>query len=307
MFCDKCGKQANDNDVFCTGCGNKITKPCAPSPEKIQNEIEIKYAAVHKQKSNKGIIIAICACLAVLLVAVTITIIMALNTGSDDVDTKSKNHDSSKSYSENYKKAKKTPMNNTHEKTTNAKERTELVIGYTYNAPLSYYKDGVLTGFDIELAQYVCNELGLTPVFKEILWDEKEILLQSEKIDCVWNGLSYTAERDKTMSLSQVYADNYYYNSEHEMTSCDSMVIGFKKGSDLTEKVDKIISEAKENGTIDAIKQKHLFYRVKLSENDSDSQIGAFIDFNRAKDLADSKAGQGYEVYNSLNILVYEP
>lgn len=53
-----------------------------------------------------------------------------------------------------------------------------------------------LVGFDIDLAKEVCAELDLKVEFKEIDWDVKETELSSKAIDCVWNGFTYTEDRD---------------------------------------------------------------------------------------------------------------
>ncbi len=53
-----------------------------------------------------------------------------------------------------------------------------------------------LIGFDIELAKAVCEELDIKVEFKEIDWDAKETELSSKAIDCVWNGFTYTEDRD---------------------------------------------------------------------------------------------------------------
>ena len=53
-----------------------------------------------------------------------------------------------------------------------------------------------LIGFDIDLAKEVCKELDIKVEFKEIDWDSKETELSSKAIDCVWNGFTYTEDRD---------------------------------------------------------------------------------------------------------------
>ena len=53
-----------------------------------------------------------------------------------------------------------------------------------------------LIGFDIELAKEVAKELNIKVEFKEIDWDSKETELSSKAIDCVWNGFTYTEDRD---------------------------------------------------------------------------------------------------------------
>ncbi len=53
-----------------------------------------------------------------------------------------------------------------------------------------------LIGFDIDLAREVAAELDLKVEFKEIDWDVKETELSAKSIDVVWNGFTYTQDRD---------------------------------------------------------------------------------------------------------------
>lgn len=88
----------------------------------------------------------------------------------------------------------------------------ELKIGITNFEPMNYWdENGNLTGFDTELAQYVCQKLGLTPEFIEIEWDAKTAELNSGNIDCVWNGMVLTEERKSDMDCSDVYAVSPIY------------------------------------------------------------------------------------------------
>lgn len=86
----------------------------------------------------------------------------------------------------------------------------ELVIGLDDTfAPMGFRdKDGTLTGFDIDLATAVCAKLGVTAKFQPIEWSAKEMELASGKIDCIWNGMSVTPEREESMSLSNAYLNN---------------------------------------------------------------------------------------------------
>lgn len=84
-----------------------------------------------------------------------------------------------------------------------------LIIGYTVYAPMSYTDDdGAFTGFDTELAEALCEKLGVTPEFVEINWDTKEIELSSKGIDCIWNGLTITDERKANMAVTEPYVQN---------------------------------------------------------------------------------------------------
>lgn len=76
-------------------------------------------------------------------------------------------------------------------------------------APMGFRDDkGELVGFDIDLATAVAKELGLEIEFKPINWDAKDMELKSKNIDCIWNGMSQTPEREKAMSLSKKYLNN---------------------------------------------------------------------------------------------------
>lgn len=48
-------------------------------------------------------------------------------------------------------------------------------------------------------------------------------------------------------------------------------------------------------------------YRIRKSANDSDTQIGAFADIERAKSFAAAHAGDGYKVYDLNGNLIYQP
>ena len=85
----------------------------------------------------------------------------------------------------------------------------KLVIGITYFAPMNYKNDkDELVGFETEFAKAVCAKLGVEPVFQEISWAAKETELAAKNIDCIWNGMTITAEREANMSISIPYMQN---------------------------------------------------------------------------------------------------
>ncbi len=85
-----------------------------------------------------------------------------------------------------------------------------LNIGITLFAPINYEdpETGELIGFDTELAKAVCEDLGIEANFIVISWDAKEIELNSKNIDCIWNGMCITPEREENMSISEPYLLN---------------------------------------------------------------------------------------------------
>lgn len=62
------------------------------------------------------------------------------------------------------------------------------------------------------------------------------------------------------------------------------------------------IPSANENANSDGIR-----YRVRKSANDSDSQIGAFAEYENAVKKANERKADGYEVYDMNGNLVYTP
>ena len=84
----------------------------------------------------------------------------------------------------------------------------KLVIGYTIYEPMNYMEDGKLTGFDTEFAEAVCTKLGVTPEFVEINWDTKFVTLDSNQIDCIWNGMTISDEVKKNCDVSKAYVKN---------------------------------------------------------------------------------------------------
>lgn len=84
----------------------------------------------------------------------------------------------------------------------------KIIVGYTDFAPISWEKDGELVGFDVELAKAVGQKLGLDIEFKLIDWNAKEALLAGKTIDCIWNGMTITEERQAAMEISIPYLYN---------------------------------------------------------------------------------------------------
>ena len=88
-------------------------------------------------------------------------------------------------------------------------EKGELIIGITYFAPMNYENEaGELVGFETEFAKAVCEELGIKAKFQEINWSAKETELAAKNIDCIWNGMTITEERQEAMSITIPYMAN---------------------------------------------------------------------------------------------------
>ncbi|MDO4475511.1 MAG: transporter substrate-binding domain-containing protein [Lachnospiraceae bacterium] len=85
----------------------------------------------------------------------------------------------------------------------------QLVVGFDAEYPPYGYMDenGEYTGFDLELAQAVCDLEGWELVKTPIDWDMKDQELNTDKIDCIWNGFTMTG-REEEYTWSVPYVDN---------------------------------------------------------------------------------------------------
>ena len=124
-------------------------------------------------------------------------------------------------------------------------ENGKLVIGLDDTfAPMGFRDDNnELVGFDIDLANAVCEELGINAEFQPINWQAKEMELNSGNIDCIWNGMSITPERQENMSLSNAYLNNKIVimtNTGVEIKAKEDLIgkeIGIQAGSAALEAV----------------------------------------------------------------------
>lgn len=87
-------------------------------------------------------------------------------------------------------------------------DKKEIVIAYTENAPMGIKEGDVVTGFDIELAEAIFKPLNIAVKTKLIEWASKELELNSDMVDLVWNGLTITDERKVNMAISIPYLTN---------------------------------------------------------------------------------------------------
>ena len=80
-------------------------------------------------------------------------------------------------------------------------------------------------GFDLDLAQEVCDNLGWELVKKPINWDSKDMELNSGTIDCIWNGFTINGRED-----DYTWTDPYINNEQVMVVAKDS---GIEKLADL--------------------------------------------------------------------------
>jgi polar amino acid transport system substrate-binding protein len=113
-----------------------------------------------------------------------------------------------------------------------AKEEGDtFTVGFDAEFPPYGYKndDGEYVGFDLDLAQEVCDRNGWKLVKQPIDWDSKDAELSSGTIDCIWNGFTITGREDE-----YTWTDAYLDNSQIVIVNKDS---GIKTLEDLAGKV----------------------------------------------------------------------
>lgn len=86
--------------------------------------------------------------------------------------------------------------------------RTTFTVGFDAEFPPYGYKDdsGEYVGFDLDLAQEVCERNGWNLVKQPIDWDSKDMELSSGSIDCIWNGFTLNG-REREYTWSKAYID----------------------------------------------------------------------------------------------------
>lgn len=86
----------------------------------------------------------------------------------------------------------------------------QLVVGLDDQFPPMGFRDekNELVGFDIDLIKAVGEELGMEVVLTPIDWSTKELEVNGDKVDLLWNGLTITDDRKESMLISPAYIAN---------------------------------------------------------------------------------------------------
>ena len=122
---------------------------------------------------------------------------------------------------------------------------TTFTVGFDAEYPPYGYMDdetGDYTGFDLELAEAVCEIYGWKLVKTPINWDAKDTELNSGAIDCIWNGFTMNGRED-----DYTWSDPYVDNSQVMVVSENS---GINSLSDLAGKTVDFVNKSAMNGTI---------------------------------------------------------
>ena len=106
-----------------------------------------------------------------------------------------------------------------------------FIVGFDAGFPPYGYKDdnGEYVGFDLDLAQEVCDRNGWTLKKQPIEWNSKDMELNSGSISCIWNGFTMNGRED-----DYTWTKPYVDNSQVVVVRKDS---GITQLSDLSGKV----------------------------------------------------------------------
>ena len=131
-----------------------------------------------------------------------------------------------------------------------ADEDTVFVVGSDAEYPPYGYLDietNEYTGFDLELAQELCNRRGWTLEKKPINRANQAAEIDSGSIDCIWNGMTYTG-REELYTWSDPYVNN-------------SIVIAVNADSDIqtaADLADKIVITQSDSSALTALESEEL-------------------------------------------------
>lgn len=176
-------------------------------------------------------------------------------------------------------------------------EKGNLVVGITVYEPMDYIgADGEWTGFDAELANLFGEELGVDVKFDIITWSQKVTELNSYSIDCVWNGMTASADLGQEIDFSVSYARNtqvaVVLNTNTTLTTTDAIksakiaVENGSAGKDIAENEIKGTNINPVTAQVDALLE------VKAGTSDV-----AIIDYTMAKNVV------GVGDYENLKIV----
>ena len=74
----------------------------------------------------------------------------------------------------------------------------QRLIGSDEYQPYSYYNvDGSPQGVDVELAREAFRRMGYAPVFRYVVWEDKDEALANGEVDCLWSGFMMNGREDK--------------------------------------------------------------------------------------------------------------
>jgi len=167
-------------------------------------------------------------------------------------------------------------------------DKGTFILGLDDSFPPMGYRDDAnqIVGFDIDLAQEVCNRMGVELVLQPIDWDAKELELSSGKIDCIWNGMTITDERVANMFFTKAYIANEQIvivptkSKIEKIADLKGKTVGLQKGSSSLEALNKNAVSSEVKQIVEYPENVSAFMDLKANRVDAfvvDSVAGRYI------------------------------
>ena len=168
-----------------------------------------------------------------------------------------------------------------------------FTVGFDAEFPPYGYMDenGEYVGFDLSLAEEVCERNGWELVKRPIDWDSKDMELSSGSIDCIWNGFTMNGRED-AYTWSVPYVDN----SQVLVVAENSGIATF---DDLA---GKTVGVQKESSALSALNDEEVPENIAL--RDSLGNLIEYADYNTA--FMDLEAGALDAVAMDIGVASYQ-
>ena len=178
-------------------------------------------------------------------------------------------------------------------KKSGSSDGTTFTVGFDAEFPPYGYQDdnGEYVGFDLSLAQEVCDRKGWELVKQPIDWDSKDMELKTGAIDCIWNGFTINGRED-----DYTWTTPYIDNSQVVVVKSDS---GINSLEDLAGKV--VVVQA-DSSALHALTDDASEENAKLAESFGDLQQVA--DYNSA--FLNLASGAADAVCMDIGVAMYE-
>ncbi len=169
-------------------------------------------------------------------------------------------------------------------------ERTTFTVGFDAEFPPYGYMDdnGEYVGFDLSLAQEVCDRNGWELVKQPINWDTKDMELSSGSIDCIWNGFTINGREDE-YTWSVPYVDN----SQVYVVAADA---GITSPADLA---GKVVAVQADSSALAALSNED-----NAAVTETFGSLNQFADYNTA--FMDLEAGSVDAVAMDIGVANYQ-
>lgn len=172
----------------------------------------------------------------------------------------------------------------------NSDEMPTFTVGFDAEFPPYGYMDdnGEYVGFDLSLAQEVCDRNGWVLKKQPINWDTKDMELSSGSIDCIWNGFTMNGRED-----DYTWTVPYVDNSQVFVVAADS---GIASQADLA---GRVVAVQADSSALKALESEE---NTELAA--SFASLDQFADYNTA--FMDLEAGAVDAVAMDIGVAGYQ-